>query len=272
MKRIKAIFYKRVSVVILILSLLYLGAITSSSIGSNASSSTNPLEKMRLDWEKRKEQLRAEDIRVVNKTKGITLLSIEKVDGRLKLQLRNDSGKVITAYEVAISKMTIHTECLTGSDYNDLFLPGDIREERYAMQTGVDTIGVKILAAIFEDGTDDGDSEYIKEMRQYRSGMKIYREKSLALLKRLVSSKTIGIQSALANIEASLPQISEQQKEMPYFVKAGLEDEQSRFLRLVRTLKDRDYDAQVGNKDTERIRKQKLTRIIENYSKTLPQL
>lgn len=229
--------------------------------------SNDALQDRRLDWERRKENLKVEDLRFENDTKGLTIISKEREGDFINLKLRNDYTKTVTAFVVAVAKMTIHTETLTGADYNDVFLPGDIREESYFLQLDVDKLGIKLLAVAFEDGTTDGTKMFVDNIRQYRSGMKMQREHSLALLKGIVNTSSVDLQSSLANLQAQAPQISqEKQRELPYFVRRGLLDEQDRFLRLIQHIKGIDV------KITKSEQSQMINKIIENYTKTLKQL
>lgn len=238
-------------------------------------SSSNSIEEKRLDWQRRKEQITAEKLKIENRTKALTLVSVkvDTEDNSINIKLRNDYEETVTAYEVAVANTTVYAECLTGADYNDVIQPGSVNEQVYSLQPDVDKLGIKILAAIFENGTADGDPQYINEIRQYRSGMKMQRRHSLDLLKGTLDSDTNDIEFALANIEDQLPHLSKQeQMTLPHFVSLGFADEQSRFIRLVQAIRAGNDNSQEKNASGLNSRKQMLLKVIENYTKTLSQL
>lgn len=254
-----------------LLILIFIGVAYFSSTGSSSiqSKQQDVVEQKRQDWELHKKRIRVEDLRVENKTKGITVVSLERDEDFLKLKLKNTSSKTITAYELGIGEMTIHTECLTGMDYNNVFYPGTTREERLAIQPGIDELGIRILAAIFEDGADDGDTKYIKEIRQYRSGMKMQRERSIALLQDLVNSNNESLATTLSKLENQLYKPTDE-NQLSFFTKGGLQDEQHRFLRVIDKLKA--FKNKSSNGPQVQDYKEKINLIIANYRKTLPQL
>jgi hypothetical protein len=253
-------------VLIVVLPILYLvlnASMADSSFGTKASYP-----------ERQKDQIRQETIKVENKTKGVTLVSAEILGDYVNLTLRNDYPMVVTSYEFSIGPVTIHTETLTGADYNDVFPPGTQRVERCSIQPDFQRLGVRILAAILEDGSADGDEQYIREMREYRTGMRMQREQSVLSLRDLLSLDSDVMQAALGNFESESPSISEEQRNrLPYFVRRGFADERERFLRLVRGLKGTESSdskkLQTNQLDN---KKSKILRVIENYSSTLRQL
>src|SRR5262249_39448797 len=65
------------------------------------------LDERQAEWERRKEHITAENLILDNKTKGLTVVSRERVDDTIRLKLKNEYTKTITAYEVAVADMTI---------------------------------------------------------------------------------------------------------------------------------------------------------------------
>lgn len=268
MKNLTSLLKRRPYIPIMLLLLLYLVV--------NASMADRALGTRRSQDGHRKEQIRQESLKVQNKTTGITVVSMEMVGDSLNLKLRNDYGKIVTSYELGIGAVTIHTECLTGADHNDVFLPGTERIEYSSVQPDMDKLGVRVLAAIFEDGSADGDQQYVREMREYRKGMRMQRERSVVLLSTLVNLDSDQIQTALGNFETESPPVSEeQQKQLPYFVRRGLGDERDRFIRLARGLKGiyakGSKESQTESEDPSN-KKTRILKVIENYTSTIRQL
>jgi hypothetical protein len=271
MKKNERVFFVLSGIALLALFPLFLlqeKEVESSSPVQEVTSqlSNNAMEEKRLDWQRRKEALKIEDLKFYNYAKGITIISKEREGDFINLKLRNDYQKVVTAYVISIAKMTTHTETLTGADYNDVFLPGAIREQKYFLQPDVDKLGIGIHAVVFEDGTADGIQHFVNNIREYRSGMKIQREYSLALLKGILETNLVDIQS----LKIQTPQISEdKQKELPYFFKRGFQDEQDRFHQLIQRIKTTDSKI---TKDELLNKRQIIMKVVEHYSKTLAQL
>ncbi len=254
---------------LLIPAFLGMGYFGSTGLSSSQSEQKDALDQNREDREVQRRKTKIEDIRVENKTRGIILVLLEKDGNFLKLSLKNGSSKVVTAYEIGVGELTIHTECLSGMDFNDVFYPGTIRQERLALEPGIEESGIKILAVIFEDGTDEGDISYIQEIRQYRSGMKLQRERSIAFLRDLLNSDNVGFSTAISAMEDNLYRSNDENK-LPFFTRRGLEDERHRFLRLIGKFKGMNSSPEIGPQGESN--KQKIERIILNYSKTLQQL
>lgn len=191
---------------------------------------------------------RIEDLRIINKTSAFSVVEIKKIsDNLFEITFKNEYSKSITGFEVSTGGMRIQTELILSGDERQFISPGSIYQETYAAQTGLDRYGVQILAVIFDDGSSDGDSKYIKEMTDYRLGMKIERQRVLALLEQVIAAKNQSISTALEELEAhmisTLP--STQQNSTLDNVGLGIRNERRRMLDEIRMLTGKHQHAQI---------------------------
>lgn len=183
----------------------------------------------------KRNRLSSAELQVQNLTRGLAVVSIEKhVDQDvLKVVLRNDYLKIITAYKVAVGSGTIATETIPEQEPDNFvpFRPGEMREEMYPLQTDVDTLGIKILAVLFDDKTSDGVPQYVREIQEYRLGEKLGIEQALKLLDGIAESSEAEIPLMLRKVQAHLSAHSEdEEKPLPHFAKVGFHDARARIV------------------------------------------
>ncbi|MEK6410526.1 MAG: hypothetical protein AABN34_26680 [Acidobacteriota bacterium] len=191
---------------------------------------------------------RIEDLRIINKTSAFRVVEIKKIsDSLFELTYKNNYSKSITGFEVATGGMRIQTELILGGDEHQFISPGNTFQKAYAAQEGLDRDGIQILAVVFDDGSSDGDIRYIKEITDYRLGMKTERQRVLALLEQVINSKTQSISMALEALEAQVSSTipSTQQNSRLDNVGLGIRNERRRMLDEIRMLKDKHQHAQL---------------------------
>ncbi len=191
---------------------------------------------------------RIEDLRIINKTTGFSVVEIKKISDQLfELTYKNDYSKRITGFEVSIGGMRIQKELILGGDEQQFISPGNTFHETYSAQVGLDRDGIQILAVVFDDGGSDGDIRYIKEITDYRLGMKTERQRVVALLEQVITSKTQKISTALGELETDISSNipSTQQDSRLDNVGLGVRNERRRMLEEIRILKDKHQYAQV---------------------------
>ncbi len=200
--------------------------------------SSRKQQKKNLTLEER-DKLTVEELKVENKTKGLTIIGLEKVPHQVKVTLRNDYSKAITGYKVSIGVATMHKAYLAGIGEPEYFLPGQVNQDIYPLQPGIEIHGIKILAVILDDKTADGDPRYVREIQEYRLGTKMQRKHVLHLLQKALALPSSDLQTYLANIqEADLLPLSEgKEKLLPRQVRSGLGDERERTLQRIKELR-----------------------------------
>lgn len=174
------------------LTLLGIGVWSSASSRKQRS---RPLEEIRKD-------LVTDQIKLDNKTQGFEILRMDKTQmGDILLSLKNNYAKRITGFQVTVGAARIQTELILGGDENEFISPGAIYEKVYFAQEGLDEQGIVVRAVVFEDGTSDGEPDFIKEIKDYRVGMKLERERVLARLHYILSSTQTDILADLEKLE-----------------------------------------------------------------------
>jgi hypothetical protein len=186
----------------------------------------------------KREKLKGVELRVLNLTRGLAVVKLEKhVDQDLiHVVFRNDYEKIITAYKVSVGSGTIASECLSVQETGDLvpFRPGEVREEMYPLQIDVETLGIKILAVVFDDKTSDGVPKYVQEMEEYRRGLKIGIKHALQLLDGISQLPSQEIPQALGRVRLELsPHSGGEEETLPHFARAGLRDVSARIASIL---------------------------------------
>ena len=233
------------------------------------------LKKLKSEWQERKDRLKVEDLTIENRTQALIITNIEKKDNLFIVTLRNDSQKTITGYEVSIGKAVHQSESLAGVDPHNVLLPGETRQKIYPVQVDVDKLGIKILAVVFDDKTEEGDPKYIQEIRDYRLGMRMQHEHMLRLLQGTLSLSGEAMASVLERMKSQLSPITKEEEEnLPPIVGSALNGERDRALHVIdEIISPAPVEPQAGRPINERnLQKEKLQEWIDFYSSTLKRL
>jgi hypothetical protein len=204
---------------------------------------------------------RIEDLRIVNDTSAFTVADIKKIsDNLFEITYRNDYSKRITGFEVSVGGMRVQTELILGGDETQFILPGKSFKETYPAQEGVEERGLRILAVVFDDGTGEGDITYIKEITDYRIGMRAEHQRVLTKLGKVIGSKDKDIAVALEGLEGEISSTipSNQQDSKLDNVGLGTRNEMRRMLYEIRILRSKHQNAQADASEAEQLRKDLL--------------
>ena len=221
--------------------LLFLGIVLASrSSGKNERAQTNQQEGRIKPIE------RIEDLRITNHTSSFNVVDIKKLsDSIFEITFQNNYSKRITGFEVSVGGMRVQTELTLGGDEGQFISPGGSYQEAYSAQQGLDRHGVQILAVVFDDGSGDGDTKYIKEITDYRFGMQVERQRVLALLEEVLKATDEHIPQALEELESNLSFgiASTSQNSTLDNVGLGTRNERRRTLEEISMLKKNHQDA-----------------------------
>ena len=178
------------------------------------------------------ETLDLNNLPIRNMTRAIRVISIEKIEGgMLRLTLRNGYDKWINGIEISMVNVGIHEELGSTREHN--IPPGGTYTTALPIQPHTDTDGIEIAAVIFEDGTADGNLEFVKPVQEQRSGERAQYKRALALIQKHLAEPDADTVEGLDRLESqlqSLPVHEESGKRSDYEI--GLE--QARNLLVVR--------------------------------------
>ncbi|HTG17523.1 MAG TPA: hypothetical protein VK747_19910 [Blastocatellia bacterium] len=183
-----------------------------------------------------------DSLKLINQTKAFTVISKEKSpEGVIRLKLRNDYQKRITAFEISIGSTTTLVDT-TFSMHDDTIAPGEYRDELLALSIDPELKGrgINILAVVFEDGTADGLVASIREIEDYRLGERMEMDHVGKLLDSISNAPTTALTSVLvevqSNILSSTPDGAKNQRSI--FVQFGVKDTKERISAYIDNIKN----------------------------------
>ena len=132
-------------------------------------------------------------VKVNNQTQTCTVLSAEKHKGHIKLSLRNDSQKDMTAFVVGISTrpgdlFTLKEE-FAYSEIDFVIAPGAVYEKAISIPSSLDnqkTIPLDLLAVVFDDKSAEGDPQVVRGIENERFGEKVQLMRTISLLNEML--------------------------------------------------------------------------------------
>jgi len=146
-----------------------------------------------------------QELTVVSRTKGHELVTAEAVDDQVRLKLKNNHKDTITAFVISFSDTTIR-EDFAYSDVHFGIEPGDTFEKSYPISPlpiGSEPPTLHLLAVLLKDGTNDGSSKVVQQIRDERLGEKIQIHRMLKILEKEESSRK-DIKALKGDITAAL--------------------------------------------------------------------
>ena len=188
------------------------------------------------------ETLDPKNVPIRNMTRAVRIISIEKIEGgSLRLTLQNGYDKWINGIEISMVNVGIHQELGSTREHN--IPPGGTYELDLGIQEHTDTDGIEIAAVIFEDGTADGNLEFVKPVQEQRLGERVQCKRALALIQKHLAEPDADTVEGLDRLESqlqSLPVSEESGKSGDYIY--GLK--QARNLLVVRMQSIREHRGQ----------------------------
>lgn len=195
-------------------------------------------------------------LKVKNTTQALQLVGTSRVEGRIKLTLRNVSPKNINGFQILVGKSRVQVEFLDADEPGRQTLAsGGIYEDWFLNESNPNVPDVVIFAVMFEDGSSDGEADMIREMEQTRQGKRIQVERFKSLLQNALAASGGDTVEVLEKIEHDILATPEDMDErLPGNVKLGLYNEKSRLLNELRHLKRNLPTGDILNTKTELIK------------------
>lgn len=149
------------------------------------------------------ETLDPNNVPIRNMTRAVRIISIEKIEGgSLRLTLQNGYDKWINGIEISMVNVGIHEELGSTREHN--IPPGGTYELDLGIQEHTDTDGIEIAAVIFEDGTADGNLEFVKPVQEQRLGERVQYKRALALIQKHLAEPDADTVEGLNRLESKL--------------------------------------------------------------------
>lgn len=175
---------------IIFISCIFLALGTTPSRTSSQDSAQRPLQPFKITV-----RSFAQNFRVIDM----------KIEGpRVRLTLRNDYDKGVTAFSISPSSYYIEPDL-----YPEMIAPGQTHEESFRLPagSGSDKI-ISINAVVFNDGTGDGDTKRVVAIKNYRLGKRLAARWMLPYLQDLLDVPEEQLQQRLRSAKTALRNIS----------------------------------------------------------------
>lgn len=138
------------------------------------------------------------DIKIINKTTTLELASIRATDhNRLIIVFKNLSSKELNGYAIAVNGARITVDISSGDravkpgETDDIEIPGESSPPE-----------VTILAAMFADGSIEGDPVVVAKLKEWRLGLKKQLTRALSVLNETLESPDVDADVALDKLES----------------------------------------------------------------------
>lgn len=195
-------------------------------------------------------------LKLSNRTSGFEAVKVESNGERVRLTLKNNYNKTITAYAISTgdNRLSLHE-----FGFEDLLTPGSTRNHDVRLPSEGN---ITVLAVVFEDRTSDGDARAAKEINDYRLGKKTQYNRIVPLLNKVLAARDNEMESALEQAQAEIYRLSSDSAEKSHFIIAGLSDAKESILMDIKELKQ-----QLGQPEDTNIVRDRIVRIKRSFQR-----
>ncbi|CAN5401080.1 hypothetical protein BH18ACI2_BH18ACI2_22350 [soil metagenome] len=172
---------------------------------------------------------------------SLNVVSSELQGNSLRLVLRNNTDKVINGFQIVVLGTRVQVELLNADEPALQSLqPGETYEDSFRVSSNGQTEGVSVLAIVYEDGTSEGEPQYIKEIKETRIGQKKHLTRFLPLLAKSITDPSENESRLLEKLESDLQILQDSQdQDLPGNVRLGLHDERLRMEHNIQSIRRR---------------------------------
>lgn len=199
------------------------------------------------------------EIKVKNRTRAFKVVGIERTGQDIKLNLRNDYDKNITAFAISpVNHRYLVRVDLVDSD--EVIAPQASYAKEFTLPDSQTNDAIIIIrSVVFQDGTSDGDAEISGRILDNRLGERTQMQRVAALLDETLKSPNAKLPKELYNLKArirDLPTDSEQG--VSVYFRGGLHSAKENAIRYVENIEQR--RSQDKNNDlSQKLREMKST-------------
>ena len=164
---------------------------------------------------------------------GLTIVGVKIRHDFVLLSLKNDYDKTITAFSVSSSGVIARNEMLN-SEY--IIAPGSINSGEYELPTlSSREEGIRVLAAVFEDGTTDGVPRFINQILEARAGKQAQMARILPILEDIsLTLRKVNSKQERQSIQLRISQLLDCDGGRSFEFCAAFRDEKELALRKLR--------------------------------------
>jgi hypothetical protein len=138
------------------------------------------------------------DFKIINKTSTLEVLSVQPTGNNMQvILLKNASSKPLNGYAVAASNGRITKDISSG---DRVIAPG--QSDELEIPIDLTRPDITILAAMFADGSIEGDEPVVVELREWRLALKKQLSRSLLVLDATLTSPDVDAEKALDRLES----------------------------------------------------------------------
>jgi hypothetical protein len=166
-------------------------------------------------------------LQLSNRTNSFEVAKVERNREGVRLTLKNNYNKTITAYAISAGGKSHNLRELSSEK---LLTPGSTLDHDLKIQERRNAGNITILAVVFEDKTSDGDAAVAKEISDYRLGKKTQYDRIIPILKRVLATRDNEMQSALEEAQTAIHALPSDSADKPHFIIAGLSDAKASIL------------------------------------------
>ncbi|HYJ88544.1 MAG TPA: hypothetical protein VEW46_20930 [Pyrinomonadaceae bacterium] len=145
---------------------------------------------------------------IVNKTRSFEVLGVQRGPQEVKLTLKNNYPKTVTAFQISIGDNFTITEELIFAELSDIGIrPQEMVVKTYPLPLSLlqnPSVNVIIKAIVLDDGTGDGDVLAFEDIKAARVGEEIQIRRTLKKLHEFINSGESNVTRLRNEVSASL--------------------------------------------------------------------
>ncbi|MEN3333272.1 MAG: hypothetical protein V7641_2637 [Blastocatellia bacterium] len=197
---------------------------------------------------------------VISLVPNLTIVDVKVQKYNVLLLLRNDSDKAITAISLSSSEVNYRSEWI---DTEKVIAPGATGIEQCGLPSPTSPEkGITILAVVYEDGTSDGESKFVRQIFDTRAGTQAQIARILPLFRdALVTPKNMRLMQKQEAIKLKLEQLPEEEEGRSLEFRVGLHNARELALDKLKQLE------QIEQEKGEDVARQVLSYIVNKYEK-----
>jgi hypothetical protein len=145
-----------------------------------------------------------QDVVLINKTSGFTVLKAERFGNELTLSVKNNYGQSITAFVLTVGNFRLTEDFATAESPDGVGIqPQRTFTRKYPLPFNQTTETVTLQAVVLDDKSGDGDSAIFEDIRDTRLGQAVQIKRALKVLEKY-SSDRADLENLKSEVRAEL--------------------------------------------------------------------